>query len=104
MTIQNYIDRFEKIEKEADELDKDILEEKIHELEEQLSFDSDYFLREFDSPEFIAFEKLQKRIKLFKNEYDFYDEKGTLDMMFPERHEDDFDEDSMNYDSIFGKD
>lgn len=87
MTIQNYIDRFEKIENEADQLDKDKLEEKIYELEEQLSFDSDYFLREFDSPEFIAFEKLQKRIKLFKNEYDFYDEEGTLNMMFPDGNE-----------------
>ena len=87
MTIQNYIDRFEKIENEADQLDKDKLEEKIYELEEQLSFDSDYFLREFDSPEFIAFEKLQKRIKLFKNEYDFYDEEGTLNMMLPDGNE-----------------
>lgn len=87
MTIQNYIDQFEKIEGEADELDQDILEEKTYELEEQLSFDRDYFLREFDSPEFIAFEKLQKRIKRFKNEYDFYDEEGTLNMMFPDGNE-----------------
>ena len=104
MTIQNYIDQFEKIAGEADELDQDILEEKTYELEEQLSFDRDYFLRDFDSLEFIAFEKLQRRIKLFKKEYNFYNPEDTLDMMENERHEDDFDEDSMNYDSIFGKD
>jgi len=104
MSIQDYINQFEEIENEAEELDQDTLEEKIYALEEQLSSDRDYFLRDFDSPEFNAFEKLQKRIKRFKKANDFYDEEATLDMMFPNRHDDDFDEDSMNYDSIFGGD
>lgn len=104
MNIQGYINQFEEIENEAEELNQDILEEKIYALEEQLSFDRNCFLSDFDSPEFNAFEKLQKRIKRFKKDYDFYDEKGELDMIFPDRYDDDFDEDSMNYDSIFGKD
>lgn len=28
----------------------------------------------------------------------------VLDMMFPDRHDEDFDEDSMSYDSVFGGD
>lgn len=33
-----------------------------------------------------------------------YDEEGELDMMFPDRHDDNFDEDSMSWDSVFGDD
>ncbi|WP_313032027.1 hypothetical protein [Soonwooa sp.] len=35
---------------------------------------------------------------------DGYDEESELDMMFPDRHDDDFDEDSMSWDSVFGDD
>ncbi len=47
---------------------------------------------------------LLKLIKQIKVDYDFYDEEGELDMMFPNRHDEDFDEDSMSYESVFGKD
>jgi hypothetical protein len=30
-------------------------------------------------------------------------DEDMLDMMFPDRHDDDFDEDSMSYDSVFGR-
>jgi len=33
-----------------------------------------------------------------------YDEDAELDMMFPNRHDENFDEDSMSYDSVFGDD
>lgn len=49
-------------------------------------------------------EALLKKIKSMKKEYDFYDEGTKLDNMFPNRHDDDFDEDSMNFDSVFGRD
>lgn len=43
-------------------------------------------------------------IKNLKGENDFYDEDAELDHMFPDRHDEDFDEDSMSYDSVFGSD
>ena len=39
-----------------------------------------------------------------KKDNDFYDPEENLDMMFPDRYDDDFDEDSMSYDSAFGDD
>jgi hypothetical protein len=48
--------------------------------------------------------KLQKKLSIIKSENDFYDEETELDMMFPDRHDDDFDEDSRSYDSTFGDD
>jgi hypothetical protein len=47
---------------------------------------------------------MEDRIKDLKGKNDFYDEDAELDIMFPNRHDDDFDEDSMSYDSVFGKD
>lgn len=51
-----------------------------------------------------AIKKLQKQIKSFKKEWDFYDPDAELDSMFPNRYDDDFDEDSMSFDSVFGDD
>lgn len=48
--------------------------------------------------------KLLDKINSAKIEFDFYDAEAELDMMFPDRHDEDFDEDSINYDSIFGGD
>lgn len=48
--------------------------------------------------------ELLQEIGRMKREFDFYDEEGELDMMFPDRHDEDFDEDSMSYDSVFGVD
>lgn len=47
---------------------------------------------------------MEDRIKNLKGENDFYDEDAEIDTMFPNRHDDDFDEDSMSYDSVFGSD
>lgn len=55
----------------------------------------------------VSTSKLKTIVQLIgqiKREYDFYDEDAELDMMFPDRHDDDFDDDSMNYESVFGKD
>ena len=48
--------------------------------------------------------QLLLKIKSMKEEFDFYSEESELDMMFPDRHDDDFDEDSMIYESVFGHD
>ena len=58
------------------------------------------------SPESIqksTIEKLSKRIEKIKNEYDIFDKEAQLDRMFPNRHDEDFDEDSMSFESVFGK-
>lgn len=49
-------------------------------------------------------DKLKKQINAFKREYDFYDAEAELDRMFPDRHDEDFDEDQMSWDSVFGDD
>ena len=49
-------------------------------------------------------QRLQKKVTQIKRDNDFYDQEAELDMMFPNRHDDDFDEDSMSYDSVFGGD
>lgn len=38
-----------------------------------------------------------------KQEFDFYDEESELDMMFPNRHDDDFDEDEESWSNVFGE-
>ena len=48
--------------------------------------------------------RFDRKVERQKKEFDFYDEEATLDMMFPNRHDDDFDEDDMSYDSVFGDD
>ena len=48
--------------------------------------------------------KAEKIIARIKKDNDFYDPEENLDMMFPDRYDDDFDEDSMSYDSAFGDD
>ncbi|MGB3103669.1 hypothetical protein [Sphingobacterium siyangense] len=66
------------------------------------------------SEENIFLEQIREKLKdiqlnfpdLFPNtepEKDIEDQDGELDMMFPNRYDDDFDEDSINGDSIFGE-
>jgi chromosome segregation ATPase len=100
---------------DCDEYDK--LEEEVYDIEEELamlleSADNAYHnidlsnskrLNMLDKEQRLL-EKLSKKIRDIKKEYDFYDEEAELDMMFPNRHDDDFDEDSMSYDSVFGDD
>ncbi len=77
----------------------DEFEEKLLELEEEIKI----AMREsFEEEEEAGLSGLLAEIKSTKEEFDFYDEEGELDMMFPDRHDEDFDEDSMSYDSVFG--
>lgn len=70
------------------------LEEKLERAEEDLYEDEDASL----------LFKLKKQIIAFKRENEFYDPEAELDRMFPDRHDEDFDEDSMSWDSVFGDD
>jgi hypothetical protein len=72
----------------------------VYELEEKIS----EFLGYAEGSNFSQLKKLQQRLMQLKSENDFYDEDAELDNMFPNRHDDDFDEDSMSYDSVFGGD
>lgn len=88
------------IEEEIDNMDPTDLESDIYELEDELTIKMQSCFVE----DIHLFERLQRRINNIKKENDFYDADAELDMMFPDRYDEDFDEDSMSYDSIFGGD
>ena len=76
-------------------------EQIVYDFEEQIQEAYHEALRDKEIKEV---KKLDKEVKAFKREYDFYDEDSELDRMFPDRHEEGFDEDSMSWDSVFGDD
>ncbi len=94
----------------SEELDKyrEELENDNFEVEQNVVDLEDTIVRVIDSlPEsedVKPYKTLLTELKAMKKEFDFYDPEGELDMMFPDRHDDDFDEDSMSFDSVFGKD
>jgi hypothetical protein len=90
----------DEIEEQIDEIDLNELEERVYKLEREINSN----LEMCHESENASFQKLLKRINTIKKENDFYDEEATDDMMFPDRHDDDFDEDSMSNDSVFGGD
>lgn len=76
-------------------------EQLVYDLEEQIE---DAYHQLFEEKEVMQLEKLDKQVQAFKRENDFYDAETELDHMFPNRHDDDFDEDQMSWDSVFGND
>lgn len=91
--------RFEQIKEAIENGDDD----------EQIVYDFETKLQEaygygFEENEVYQLEKLQKQVKAYKRQNGFYDEETELDRMFPDRHEEGFDEDSMSWDSVFGDD
>lgn len=75
-------------------------EQDVYDLEQQVNEELSYAF----GKEKHALQSLLHKIKTMKKEFDFYDEEAELDMMFPNRHDEDFDEDDMSYDSVFGDD
>ena len=100
--------KIELIENKFEELDfKNSKTEDIERLESEvcdLESEIDNYLDIAQGVQLSQLQKLKKRIIQIKQENDFYDADGELDRMFPNRHDDDFDEDSMSYDSVFGED
>jgi len=88
------------IEEKFESTDSNELEGEVYQFEDELTT----CLQTCFLEEIHLFESLQKSVNNIKKEYDFYDAEGELDMMFPERHDEDFDEDSMSFDSVFGGD
>ena len=99
-TWQEYKDELDKYREELENGNYDV-EQNVVDLEMKIEEEIEIALGHKDS---VHFTKLLKELKSLKKEFDFYDEEGELDMMFPDRHDDDFDEDSMSYDSVFGDD
>src|ERR1700759_86390 len=81
-------------EVESLEYDEEIIEAKYYEIEAKLE---DFDANNYDE---MDLSDLKKKMKANKEALDLYDQEGTLDMMFPDRHEDDFDEDSMSGESF----
>ena len=71
----------------------------VYALEEEIQ---DACQEAFEDQEHLELKKLLERVGEFKKENDFYDADAELDRMFPDRHDDDFDEDQMSWDSVFG--
>jgi len=88
------------IEEKFENTDSIELEGEVYQFEDELT----NYLQTCILEEIDLFESLQKRVNNIKKEYDFYDAEAELDMMFPDRHDEDFDEDSMSFDSVFGGD
>ena len=94
---QEELDRFrEELENENYDVEQDVLD-----LEMQLN---DEIQLRYDAEEAAPYEKVLRELKTLKEEFNFYDEEGELVMMFPDRHDDDFDEDSMSASSFYGDD
>lgn len=95
-----------KEENEGSDYEEDVyeLERNIDdEIESLESFTGEHPRKE-EQVELKGLKQLKIELNQFKKENDFYDEEAELDRMFPNRHDDDFDDDSMSYDSVFGDD
>ena len=107
--LEGYIHRLQELVDNNAEIDDiDDLQEEIDGMKEEMSFLSETALvnREGYIPYYTEervnlFEKLVKQVSA---EYDFYDPEAEMDMMFPNRHDDDYDEDEFSIDSFFGED
>src|SRR5690606_23915914 len=91
--------RFEELKEAFEDGEDD--HQLVYDFEEQLQEAQQMAFKETDISQL---KKLDKELKEFKREYDFYDKESELDRMFPDRHEEGFDEDSMSWDSVFGDD
>lgn len=94
---QDELDRF------REELENENYDVEQHVLDLEMKLNEEIQLR-YDAEEAAPYEKVLRELKALKEEFNFYDEEGELDMMFPNRHDDDFDEDSMSASSFFGDD
>ena len=99
-TLQEYREQLERCREELENNNYDA-EEEVLNLESKIEQEID---SSFNDREAQPFKSLWKELRSMKKEFDFYDAEGELDRMFPDRHDEDFDEDSMSYDSAFGGD
>jgi predicted nucleic acid-binding Zn-ribbon protein len=96
-TIKDYKEELERYKEELENGNDDV-EQDVVDLEMKIEQEIQEMAEYEDTK---PFHKLLKELKSLKREFDFYDEDSELDRMFPDRHDEDFDEDSMSYDSVF---
>lgn len=97
-SIKDYIDQLEKV------LGKDLSEEEFEQLQDDV-YDMEREIDDFcpkNANEEMLMAKLERLILKVKDEFDLYDQEAYLNMMFPNRDDDDFDNDEIgdfiNYD------
>ena len=90
-----YLKFLDELENDNYEVEQDVLD-----LEQEVNDALEYT----SGKENLKLRELSKNINIMKEEYDFYDEEAELDRMFPNRENEDFDEDEISYDSVFGDD
>lgn len=73
----------------------------IFDLEEKIQYVFHEIDPEYEDAEAEKLEKLNKRVKEFKLENNFFNAEAELDRMFPDRHDADFDQDEMSGESFF---
>ncbi len=91
---------------ENSEIEEDIIDSSLLDLLNDLNFHAEACL---EGEEELFSNLIERTSNLIENNNTNYDEEevdieDVYDMMFPDRHEEDFDEDSMSYDSVFGDD
>ena len=97
-TIKEFRERFEEIKEIF--LNGDDDHQLIYDLEQKIErFDYD---PESEEVYLLKLKQLKRDIDNFKEEESFYNAEAELDNMFPNRYDEDFDEDSMSWDSVFG--
>ncbi|MCX2574074.1 hypothetical protein [Pedobacter sandarakinus] len=103
LEIDELYTQFEQLEVNADDEEFDpnqlqddfyILLEKVEALKHSV----------WDDNDLDRLDMLKSKMESFKSEQNFYDADDELNRMFPNRGDDDFDEDSTSYESVFGKD
>lgn len=91
----DYLKFLDELENDNYEVEQDVIDLE-QEVKEALEYTS--------GKEYQKLSVLSIKINRMKKEFDFYDKEAELDIMFPDRHDEDFDEESMSYNSVFGED
>lgn len=89
--INEFIIKLEKVlDNDLPEEEFENLQSEVSDMEEQIS---GFFPRNGAEEKLLM--KLEKLFSRVKEEYEFYDKDTELNMMFPNREDDDFDEDEI---------
>jgi hypothetical protein len=84
--LKNRLDELEILISNPDSEEE--IEERFYFIKAKIDEFQDYPFREKEEQ---LLRKMSKKLNQIKNDLDLYDEEAELDMMFPNRHDDDFD-------------
>lgn len=91
--LKNRLDELEILISDSTPDSEEKIEEEFYAIKAKIDEFQDYPFRDKEER---LFQKMSKQLNQIKNDLDLYDEESELDMMFPNRHDDDFDEDSYS--------